>query len=109
MRDHAEGKIELRTTFVSTSRTVLENARQRADGVPATESRQGVADVGAGAFHGLRMLQASSASDHGLTIVPVGHWLQGGGRRVIVPLWVQPPLPPPHRAAPSTTRFESRS
>jgi hypothetical protein len=26
MRDHAEGKIELRTTFVSASRTVLENA-----------------------------------------------------------------------------------
>jgi len=26
MRDHAEGKIELRTTFVSVSRTVLENA-----------------------------------------------------------------------------------
>jgi hypothetical protein len=29
MRDHAEGKIELRTTFVGASRAVLENATSR--------------------------------------------------------------------------------
>jgi hypothetical protein len=46
MRDHAEEKIELRTTFVSASPTGARERRQRADAVPATEPRQGVADVG---------------------------------------------------------------
>ncbi len=56
MRDHADGKIELRTTFVSVSRTVLENAASERTASRRQKSRRGVADVGAGVFHGRRML-----------------------------------------------------
>jgi len=73
MRDHAEGKIELRTTFVSASRTVLENAASGRTPSRRQGPDRGVVDVGAGVFHGLRIFQASSARGQGLTIVQYSH------------------------------------